>query len=263
MKRVELVRIQPLLAERKIFLMGPGVDSIEKTGAGMGQYLSYTEDLELEPYTTFYGSGRNVLHSVGAFSYTFGIESAHLIKIGRYCAVAKGLAVMGNDHPHQWAALSTVFYTNWIATRDYVAASGSHMTRHFFEPPAPVCSIGNDVWIGENVTLARGVRIGDGAVVAANAVVTKDVAPYTIVGGVPAKIIKSRFPEELASRMQSTAWWRFGPDVISALPVDDPEKFVSEIETGRLAEESPYSPVPLTAKDIDEYAAQWGPSDIR
>lgn len=70
-------------------------------------------------------------------------------------------------------------------------------------------TIGNDVWIGSGVKIKTGLTIGDGAVIAAGSVVTKDVAPFSIVGGVPAKLIKMRFSPEIIERLQKLAWWQY------------------------------------------------------
>lgn len=93
--------------------------------------------------------------------------------------------------------------------------------------------IGNDVWIGDKVTILQGVRIGDGAVVGAGAVVTKDVPPYSIVGGNPAKVIKYRFDDETISKMRRIAWWNWDPSVLLERKEDmigEPKYFVDKYD---------------------------------
>src|SRR6185312_6866720 len=85
--------------------------------------------------------------------------------------------------------------------------------------PMPV--IGNDVWIGQDVSLNRGVTIGDGAVVAGFSVVTRDVPPYAIVGGNPAKIIKYRFPEETINALLESRWWDYEAKHVMAMGIED------------------------------------------
>lgn len=90
--------------------------------------------------------------------------------------------------------------------------------------------IGNDVWIGAGVTIMEGIRIGDGAVIAANAVVTKDVKPYEIVGGIPAKHIKNRFTEDEVLFLKEFKWWNRDVKWIkeNALAFSDIERFMRE-----------------------------------
>lgn len=86
--------------------------------------------------------------------------------------------------------------------------------------------IGNDVWIGYEAVIMAGITIGDGAIVAARAVVTKDVPPYTIVGGTPAKVIRKRFPDDTITTLLTLKWWDWPPETI--------QKHLSDIQSGRL-----------------------------
>lgn len=97
------------------------------------------------------------------------------------------------------------------------------------EEKAPI-EIGNDVWIGCNVTIVRGVKIGDGAIIAAGSVVTKDVQPYTIVGGVPAKFIKHRFDVKSIARLMDLQWWDYGPDIMKGINLLNIEEALQILE---------------------------------
>ena len=83
------------------------------------------------------------------------------------------------------------------------------------------CEIGNDVWIGDNVFIKSGVKIGDGAVVGAGAVVTKDVPPYAVVVGVPARVIKYRFDEKTIAELLELKWWDLDAQIVKSLPFRD------------------------------------------
>ncbi|MDD4520154.1 MAG: CatB-related O-acetyltransferase [Alphaproteobacteria bacterium] len=94
---------------------------------------------------------------------------------------------------------------------------------------API-KIDNDVWIGRNVIVMDGVHIKTGAVIASGAVVTKDVEPYAIVGGVPAKLIKYRFDEKLRKKLLNSKWWDFPFSILSKLPYEDPNLFLEGLQ---------------------------------
>ena len=115
-----------------------------------------------------------------------------------------------------------------------------------------VTRIGNDVWIGHGAIITAGVSVGDGAVVGANAVVTKDVGPYTIVGGVPARLIRYRFDEALRERMLRVRWWQYATWQLAGVPFSDPDAALTEIER-RVNEEGmqPYDPVRVTRALLD------------
>ena len=125
-------------------------------------------------------------------------------RIGSFCSIANSVSIgVGGRHPLGFVSTSPVF----LSHRDSVRAKYAR-----FEVRAEVeTTVGNDVWIGELVLVRAGVTIGDGAVIGMGSVVTRDVAPYCIVGGVPARPIGARFEPELAQRLHATRWWEW-PD---------------------------------------------------
>jgi tetrahydrodipicolinate N-succinyltransferase len=94
-------------------------------------------------------------------------------------------------------------------------------------------TIGNDVWTGHNVNILSGINVGDGAVIAAGSVVTKDVPPYAIVAGVPATIKRYRFSEKIIERLLSNKWWELELSDLSGLPFRDVERCLDSIENLR------------------------------
>lgn len=147
--------------------------------------------------------------------------------IGKFCQIAAGVEFIMNDANHQMSAVSTFpFYTldGW----DMDAPIVSDM------PFKGDTVIGNDVWIGQNAVILPGVNIGDGAIIGANSVVGSNVAPYTIVVGNPAKIIRKRFDEELIDLMLRFKWWdksiREINSLIPILTCSDLEKIREELK---------------------------------
>ncbi|PMG05866.1 hypothetical protein BCV00_12220 [Vibrio breoganii] len=160
----------------------------------------------------------NRLWSMGAFSYSRSCLITHgNLTVGRYTSIADNVSFMGANHP-------IARYTSSPITYD---AGFLGLKSKNVKPTAKQgdTSIGHDVWIGSNVLLKPGINIGDGAVIAANSVVVKDVDPYTIVGGVPAKKIKLRFPEEQIAALQVLKWWEYdyrdfdGLDITASIDV--------------------------------------------
>lgn len=121
----------------------------------------------------------------------------HPIQIGNFCSIARGTAIQ--EYNHDAGATTTYF----IKYRLFGASYGSDVVSR-----GPI-RIGHDVWIGTGATILTGVQIGNGAIVAANAVVTQDVPPYAIVGGTPAKVIRFRFEPEVIDWLQNLAWWNW------------------------------------------------------
>jgi len=119
--------------------------------------------------------------------------------IGGFCSISDDVVIGGSQHPIHYVSTSPVF----LAHRDSVKKKYS---RHKFEEK-PITTIGNDVWIGSGVKIKAGVTIGTGVVIGMGSVVTKDIPPYTIVGGNPAKLIRDRFPADQKELLLTSKWW--------------------------------------------------------
>lgn len=140
----------------------------------------------------------------------FIIQGSQEVKIGSYCAFGKNIHIITENHDYNYPAMQYTFY------------------RHFFgkEHPGVIkyppnkertkggVEIGNDVWIGHNTTILSGVKIGNGAILGNGCIVTKDVEPYSIVSGIPARKIKMRFDDEIIQYLLEIKWWNWGEDKI-------------------------------------------------
>ena len=132
------------------------------------------------------------------------------LTIGAFCSIAKGLTVvLGGNHRIDWA---TTYPFGHLFREEFGGADIEGHPRTQGD-----VTIGDDVWIGQNVTIMSGVEIGAGAVIAANATVVKDVAPYEIWGGNPARKIKDRFAPDVAAALLELAWWRLPVETIRDL----------------------------------------------
>ncbi|TXN20524.1 MULTISPECIES: CatB-related O-acetyltransferase [Methylobacterium] len=152
--------------------------------------------------------------SIGAYSYGFPKvrfpESGRRLTIGRYCSIADKVEILlGGDHRLDWVstypfAAMAGLWPDSEAPQDYHASRGD-------------VTIGSDVWLGSGCMILSGVSVGHGAVVAARAVVTRDVPPYAVVAGNPAKIVRRRFDEATAARLVAAAWWDLPHATVSRL----------------------------------------------
>jgi acetyltransferase-like isoleucine patch superfamily enzyme len=154
---------------------------------------------------------------IGAFTYVngFGTSSLYETRIGRYCSIAEGVIVGPYEHPLDGLTSHSIAYggreelPTFYHLPEYARAAPDRAPHGSFMGSGVQTHVGHDVWIGAASLIKRGVRIGNGAVIAAHAVVTKDVEPYTIVAGTPAKPMRKRFPDALIERMERVAWWQY------------------------------------------------------
>lgn len=166
----------------------------------VGKEFYFTE------FSCFYSShcaGQNI-YQIGAFSYSWNNHNLNFCS-GNYCSIARGFEIRGETHPFERFSTSTITYNPKFPI---TAGGGVEKVAN----PHNIHSkmrIGNDVWIGNSALLAPHISIGTGACVAARANVTRDVPPYAIVGGNPAKIIKYRFEEKVIEQLLETHWTEY------------------------------------------------------
>lgn len=171
---------------------------INNPNISVGEYTMYN-DFVNDP----------VLFEKNNVRYHYPINHDKLI-IGKFCSIACGAQFLFNSANHTLNSFSTypfpLFFEEWNLKREDVTDA--------WDRKGDIV-IGNDVWIGYEAVIMAGVTIGDGAIIGARAVVTKDVKPYTIVGGVPAKPIRKRFKDETISSLLELKWWDWSRERIA------------------------------------------------
>ena len=166
-------------------------------------------NIEIGDYTIYNDFVRDPRHfEKNNVLYHYPVNGDRL-KIGKFCSIACGAKFLFTSGNHSMQSLSTytfpIFYEEW-------GLDGKDI-RSAWDNKGDIV-LGNDVWIGYEAVILSGVTIGDGAIVGARAVVTKDVPPYTIVAGVPARPIRKRFDEETIAKLQALRWWDWDEEKI-------------------------------------------------
>lgn len=165
-------------------------------------------------------------HTSMAYASYIGFSSEFSnCKIGRYCSIGNHVRVVSATHPTDLVSTYPAFYSDTYRV-SYVKKA--KYAEHIVTDNGYECEIGNDVWIGDNVLIKGGIKIGDGAVIAMGSIVLHDIPPYTIVAGVPAKEIRKRFDDETLDELEKIKWWNKPTDWIEkhAEEFANPLKFI-------------------------------------
>jgi len=147
------------------------------------------------------GNNCNIANSsIDAFTYVGYNSAINNTKIGKYCSIGPDFKSGLGKHPTNFLSTSPIFYSSANSLNLRLT---NELAFNEYEP----ITIGNDVWIGTGVFISEGITVGDGAIIGAGAVVTKDVEPYAVVGGIPARVIKYRFNNIIIDRLLNLKWW--------------------------------------------------------
>ncbi|TNE65696.1 MAG: CatB-related O-acetyltransferase [Alphaproteobacteria bacterium] len=199
-----------------------------------------------------------VEHSLvmGAFSYAVsGFYFA--VRMGRYCSIGEKVQIGRQDHPTDWLSTSPFQYLHGslfnvgdkFTDAEEFNAYRSHLVGKVPGTRLRVTELGHDIWIGHGAFLKAGVKIGTGAIVAAHSVVVKDVPPYAIVGGNPAKVLKYRVPEDMIEPLLASKWWEFAPWQLTDVSFHELDGVIDQLAEVR-ERQQPYKPDVIKLKDL-------------
>jgi acetyltransferase-like isoleucine patch superfamily enzyme len=189
------------------------------------------------------------LNSLGYMSYALSFDAR--FRGGAFCSIAIGCKIMGGAHPMDRVSTSPISYGSYFRQLLEKELEPHEIKLHepyHLREPEPV-QIGDDVWIGGDVTFKGGVRIGTGAVIAANATVTRDVPPYAVVAGLPAKVIKYRFPPDVCAMLLDSQWWDYSIKDLGRFSFSDPVAFCKAFAKEKPNLQKRQSKI-FTAKDL-------------
>ncbi len=240
----------PFTQALKTGLQERGVESLHGVGVNISAQAVF------EPPCSIKWMNIESQFELGAFSYAVsGYFSC--VRIGRYSSIGESVQIGRASHPTDWISSSPFFYLpgNIFSVgeefaqaeqyRTYSAPMRPHAQATAFKP----IKIGNDVYIGHGACIMPGVTIGDGAVVGAMAVVTKNVPPYGIVAGNPARLIRFRLDPYIFAQLLHLQWWRYAPWQLTEVDFSRPADAVEAIKRV-VAEQSPYEPDKVLLSDL-------------
>lgn len=160
--------------------------------------------------------------SIDNYSYINKNSIVIHTKVGKFCSIGPNVQIVLGSHPIHMVSTHPVFYAR---NKSFTTFADQNYNEEYVG-----VEIGNDVWIGEGVLIPGGIKIGDGAIIASRAVVTRDVEPYSIVAGIPAKHIRYRFDKEVIEKIKYSAWWDWNEEKLKKGFRDfhDPVKFIEK-----------------------------------
>jgi virginiamycin A acetyltransferase len=208
-KILEIVRTQNTVGgnvqiDPSVYLSGSWVSGNVKIASGSKVFQAYVQGkIDIGRYTSLWGPNLTVIGKI------------HGVRIGAFCSIARNVSIQEDNHNAE--RVTTYFLERNLL--DEPLQPNANVSK------GPIV-IGNDVWIGAGANILSGVTIADGAVIGAGAVVTKDVPPYAVVGGNPARVLKFRFEDEKIDELLASAWWDWPVDKIRA----NAEYLLSEIK---------------------------------
>lgn len=170
---------------------------------------------------------------IGRYSATGSYCQISDCNIGSFCSLGDNIILNAGKHPKGWLT-THLFATNpnfWNWADEYRNAPGSALSYTWRER----ATIGNDVWIGNNVVILTGVTIGDGAIIGANTVVTRDIPPYSVAVGAPAAVKSKRFDDNTIERITRSQWWNLSMDLLLQLPINDVQETLQILENQQLS----------------------------
>ncbi len=221
---------------------------------GTGMFVPYGAQIERDciiEAPVKLGTGYFSLGFIGAFTYTNGSSMVRGVSsIGRFCSIADGVTLGHFNHPVDMLTHNNIAFgwvDDWntpfhsLRASDAVVANNRFLATESLSQK-PEIAVGNDVWIAQRAIVLPGVQIGDGAIIGAGSVVTKNVPAYAIVAGNPAKVIKQRFAPEIVSELLRIKWWDYGPDILKGIDMSSIEKAIVGLDAAVSSGAPKYDP---------------------